>query len=204
VEECGSAVAGTGSARPIAFAAGDGVALHGDVLGSGPSTVVLDHEYPGSLCGWFPYAAEPAQSGYRVLLFDERQQGDRLDLDVAAAVQEASALGAQHVVAMGASLGGAATPTCTATARACRRSTPCRTAPHPGAAARHGQPRRSADRPGRGRRPGPPRARRARRSDPGHAARLEPPRGPERQREDRAADAAFLGQAGAPVATGCS
>jgi pimeloyl-ACP methyl ester carboxylesterase len=79
------------------------------VLGSGPSTVVLDHEYPSSLCGWFPYAAELAQSGYRVLLFDERQQGDRLDLDVAAAVQEASALGAQHVVAMGASLGGAAT-----------------------------------------------------------------------------------------------
>jgi len=108
-QECGSAVAGTGSARPVAFAAGDGVALHGDVLGSGTTTVVLDHEYPSSLCGWFPYAAELARSGYRVLLFDERPQGDRLDLDVAAAVQEASALGAQHVVAMGASLGGAAT-----------------------------------------------------------------------------------------------
>jgi dienelactone hydrolase len=108
-QECGSAVAGTGAARPVAFAAGDGVALHGDVLGSGVTTVVLDHEYPGSLCGWFPYAARLAKSGYRVLLFDERQQGDRLDLDVAAAVQEASALGAQRVVAMGASLGGAAT-----------------------------------------------------------------------------------------------
>jgi len=108
-QECGSAVAGTASARPIAFAAGDGVALHGDVLGRGPTTVVLDHEYPSSLCGWFPYAAELAKSGYRVLLFDERQRGDRFDLDVAAAVQAASALGAQHVVAMGASLGGAAT-----------------------------------------------------------------------------------------------
>ena len=108
-QECGGAVAGTGSAQPIAFAAGDGVALHGDVLGSGRTTVVLDHEYPSSLCGWFPYAAQLAKSGYRVLLFDERQQGTRLDLDVAAAVQEAYALGAQRVVAMGASLGGAAT-----------------------------------------------------------------------------------------------
>jgi dienelactone hydrolase len=109
VQECGSGVAGTASARPIGFAAGDGVALHGDVLGSGRTTVVLDHEYPSSLCGWFPYAAQLARSGYRVLLFDERGQGDRLDLDVAAAVEEASALRAQHVVAMGASLGGAAT-----------------------------------------------------------------------------------------------
>jgi dienelactone hydrolase len=108
-QECGSGVAGTASAQPIGFAAGDGVALHGDVLGGGRTTVVLDHEYPSSLCGWFPYAAELARSGYRVLLFDERQQGDRLDLDVAAAVQEASALGARRVVAMGASLGGAAT-----------------------------------------------------------------------------------------------
>jgi dienelactone hydrolase len=107
--ECGTAVRGTASARRVAFAAGDGVALHGDVLGRGSTTVVLDHESQSTLCGWFPYAAQLAKSGYRVLVFDERQQGDRLDLDVAAAVQEAFALGARRVVAMCASLGGAAT-----------------------------------------------------------------------------------------------
>lgn len=64
---------------------------------------------PSTLCGWFPYAARLAKSGYRVLLFDERRSGDRLDLDVPAAVGEALALGARRVVAMGASRGGAAT-----------------------------------------------------------------------------------------------
>ena len=107
--ECGSAIAAGTPARPVAFDAGDGVALHGDVLGSGSTTAVLDHEYPSTLCGWFPYAARLAKSGYRVLLIDERQSGDRLDLDVPAAVEEAFALGARRVVAMGASLGGAAT-----------------------------------------------------------------------------------------------
>jgi len=76
-QECGSAVAGSGAARPIGFAAGDGVALHGDVLGSGPSTVVLDHAYPSSLCGWFPYASELARAGFTVLAFDSRSTGAR-------------------------------------------------------------------------------------------------------------------------------
>jgi dienelactone hydrolase len=44
-----------------------------------------------------------------VLLFDHRSDGTRLDLDVAAAVEEAYALGARRVIAMGASMGGAAT-----------------------------------------------------------------------------------------------
>jgi dienelactone hydrolase len=71
--------------------------------------VVLAHEYPSSLCGWFPYAAELARTGNRVLLFDQRVNGPRLDLDVVAAVQKARELDAAKVVAMGASLGGAAT-----------------------------------------------------------------------------------------------
>ncbi len=79
------------------------------MIGAGTTTVVLAHEYPSDLCGWFPYAASLVRAGDRVLLFDQRTGGDRLDLDVAAAVAEAYALGAHSVVAMGASLGGAAT-----------------------------------------------------------------------------------------------
>ena len=108
--ECGRSVAaGAPPATAVAFTAGDGVQLHGIVLGHGETTVVLAHEYPDSLCGWFPYAAELARAGHRVLLFDQRGKGTRLDLDVVAAVEKARELGAGKVVAMGASLGGAAT-----------------------------------------------------------------------------------------------
>ena len=105
--ECGDV--GAPSSRPVAFTAGDGVTLTGDVLGAGDTTVVLAHEYPSSLCGWLPYASELARDGFRVLAFDSRGAGTRLDLDVVAAVDEARALGAGRVVAMGASMGGAAT-----------------------------------------------------------------------------------------------
>jgi pimeloyl-ACP methyl ester carboxylesterase len=108
--ECGSAVAaGARAARSIAFTAGDGTALHGQLIGHGGTAVVLAHEWPNSLCGWFPYAAELGHFGCRVFLFDHRTNGGRLDVDVAAAVEEAKALGETRVVAMGASLGGAAT-----------------------------------------------------------------------------------------------
>jgi pimeloyl-ACP methyl ester carboxylesterase len=105
--ECGDV--GAPPSRPIAFTAGDGVALTGDVLGSGDTAVVLAHEFPSSLCGWFPYASELARAGLMVLAFDSRSTGARLDLDLAAAVDRARALGATRVVAMGASMGGAAT-----------------------------------------------------------------------------------------------
>jgi pimeloyl-ACP methyl ester carboxylesterase len=108
--ECGRAVAaGAPEATAVAFTAADGVQLHGIVLGRGETTVVLAHEYPDSLCGWFPYADKLARGGARVLLFDQRAKGTRLDLDVVAAVEKARDLGAGKVVAMGASLGGAAT-----------------------------------------------------------------------------------------------
>ena len=108
--ECGPSVAaGVPAARAVAFTAGDGAQLHGVVLGHGKTTVVLAHEYPDSLCGWFPYAGELARGGTSVLAFDQRARGTRLDLDVVAAVEKARELGAERIVAMGASLGGAAT-----------------------------------------------------------------------------------------------
>jgi pimeloyl-ACP methyl ester carboxylesterase len=108
--ECGTAAAsGAPQPRPVACTAADGVQLHGIVLGRGTTAVVLAHEYPSSLCGWFPYAAGLARGGVRVLLFDQRAKGSRLDLDVVAVVEKARELGAAKVVAMGASLGGAAT-----------------------------------------------------------------------------------------------
>ena len=108
--ECGPSVAAAAPpAKAVAFTAGDGVQLHGVVLGHGGTTVVLAHEYPDSLCGWFPYAGELARAGTRVLAFDQRAKGLRLDLDVVAAVEKARELGAESIVAMGASLGGAAT-----------------------------------------------------------------------------------------------
>ena len=224
-QECGSAVAGTGAAQPVAFAAGDGVALHGDVLGSGPTTVVLDHEYPSSLCGWFPYAAQLAKSGHRVLLFDERGQGDRLDLDVAAAVQEASALGAQHIVAMGASLGGAAT--LIAAGRDCMRVSGAISVSGETDLRSYGQgvpPLYAVPYEGRirapllvvGSRADPLVGRAAAAALVGHAgaarAVLIPGavhgwnllEGPSASAKIRAAVAAFLVQAGPPVATGCS
>lgn len=108
--ECGTAIAASApSTKAVAFTAGDGAHLHGERIGNGDTTIVLAHEYPSSLCGWFPYAGELAGSGFSVFLFDHRAKGSRLDLDVVAAVEKAKALGATKVIAMGGSLGGAAT-----------------------------------------------------------------------------------------------
>jgi pimeloyl-ACP methyl ester carboxylesterase len=104
--ECGG-TAGTPRPAAISLTAADGVRLHGETLGSGEVAVVLSHEYPADLCGWFPYASELARAGLRVVLVDARTSGTRLDLDVAAATDEARALGSTSVVVMGASLGAA-------------------------------------------------------------------------------------------------
>jgi alpha-beta hydrolase superfamily lysophospholipase len=80
---------------------------------------VLAHEGRDSLCGgWLPYAGRLVRSGFRVLMFDFRGNGQsesvsghkalRLDYDLAAAVRRARAGGTRRVFLMGASLGGAA------------------------------------------------------------------------------------------------
>jgi dienelactone hydrolase len=97
------------------FAARDGTQLDGAVLGSGPVGVVLGHQYPAELCGWWPFAVYLARHGMRVLLFDFRCQGESTcpadahgsDVDdMLAAAAELRSRGAKRVFLMGASLGG--------------------------------------------------------------------------------------------------
>jgi dienelactone hydrolase len=66
---------------------------------------VLVHEIDGNLCDWVPYARQLAASGLRVLAYNSRRPGVRVDLDLAAAVEAVRRTGSSHVVAVGASLG---------------------------------------------------------------------------------------------------
>jgi pimeloyl-ACP methyl ester carboxylesterase len=76
---------------------------------------VLLHEYPGPMCGWWPYAVYLAQHGLRALLFDFGCLGlsscpsDRRtdpSLEVAAAMSVLRAHGARTIALLGASMGG--------------------------------------------------------------------------------------------------
>jgi pimeloyl-ACP methyl ester carboxylesterase len=102
-------------ARVMWFDAPDGTRLDGAIVGTGASGVVLAHQYPASLCGWWPFASYLASKGFRVLLFDFRcfgesscpdgdARGDYLS-DMAGAAATLRADGASHVALMGASLG---------------------------------------------------------------------------------------------------
>lgn len=104
-------------ARPMWFAASDGVRLYGIEAGTGRTAVVLAHESGADLCGWLPYVTTLQQAGLRVLAFDFRGYGssDRpatanlaLGRDLAGAVARVRSDGATTVFLMGASMGGAA------------------------------------------------------------------------------------------------
>ena len=75
--------------------------------GSGRRAVVLSHSSDGSLCEWLPYWRSLAVAGYRVLAYDSRSAGERVDLDMAAAIEALRRTGSPHVVAVGLSLGAA-------------------------------------------------------------------------------------------------
>jgi esterase/lipase len=100
----------------ISFTTTDGVALYGILHGQGEVAVVLAPSYPGGLEGWRPFAEKLASQGYRVLTFDFRGQGqsegvrstvDALtDLQAAITVMRENV--AEHVVVLGAGLGGMA------------------------------------------------------------------------------------------------
>ena len=98
----------------VRFDGPDGSRLAGVALGRGKAGVVLAHQSPGSLCQWWPYAAELADAGYRVLAFDFDGMGastdGKLDYagDVVAAAGWLRAHDVQKVILMGGSAGGTA------------------------------------------------------------------------------------------------
>jgi alpha-beta hydrolase superfamily lysophospholipase len=98
------------------FPARDGTLLDGAELGSGPVGVVLGHQFPAELCGWWPFAVYLARHGMHVFLFDFRCMGESpcpepgnngsyVD-DMLGAAAELRKEGAKRVFLMGASLGG--------------------------------------------------------------------------------------------------
>jgi dienelactone hydrolase len=102
----------------VAFKAADGTALDGVLVGRGRTGVVLVHEYPADLCGFWPFADYLARRGLRAFAIDLRcfgrsacPEGDakgRVIDDIAAAVAELRHRGATRVALVGASMGGAA------------------------------------------------------------------------------------------------
>ena len=115
-----------GAAKVFWFAAADGTQLDGAIVGSGSKAIILLHEYPADLCGWWPFAVSIARHGYRVLLFDFRcygrstcpraLRGRYLD-DVQGAVALMRIQGATRVALVGASLGGTVSLMSAATVR---------------------------------------------------------------------------------------
>jgi len=89
----------------IDFASANGTPLQGLLVGTGSVGVVLAHQSESDLCQWRPYAYTLASKGYRALTLS---MAFHLDEDVAGAVAALRARGVQHVVLIGASMGGTA------------------------------------------------------------------------------------------------
>jgi alpha-beta hydrolase superfamily lysophospholipase len=112
---CGTA---TTKADLVRFQAADGTSLNGVLVGSGPAGVVLAHQYPSDLCGFWPFADYLGKRGLRALAIDLRCFGrsacpegearERVVDDLDAAVAELRRRGVTKVALVGASMGGAA------------------------------------------------------------------------------------------------
>jgi pimeloyl-ACP methyl ester carboxylesterase len=102
----------------LRFPSSGGVQLDAAMVGASTAGVVLVHEYPADLCGFWPYAVYLSHKGLRVLDLDLRcfglsscPGGDakaRVADDIAAAVGELRRHGAKRVALVGASMGGTA------------------------------------------------------------------------------------------------
>ena len=104
------------NATVLRFPAADGTQLDGVLLGSGPAGVVLLHQHPADLCGFWPYAVYLSKRGLQALAIDLRCYGEsacpqaddaksRVVDDVAGAVAALRAHGAKRIAVVGASLG---------------------------------------------------------------------------------------------------
>lgn len=115
-KECGPFLTGF-KARPLWLETADGVRLYSFEAGHGPTTAVLAHQGRSNLCDTVDYAKTLLAAGLRVVAFDFRGNGLSqaptrhalaLGRDLAAAVARAHDDGSEHVVLIGASMGGAA------------------------------------------------------------------------------------------------
>jgi pimeloyl-ACP methyl ester carboxylesterase len=102
----------------VRFKAADGISLDGVMVGDGQAGVVLVHEYPADLCGFWPFANYLARHGLRAFAIDLRCFGQsecpdgaakhRVIEDIAAAIATLRRHGVTRVALIGASMGGAA------------------------------------------------------------------------------------------------
>jgi len=112
---CGTA---TTKATLVRFQAADGTSLNGVLVGRGPAGVVLAHQYPSDLCGFWPFATYLAKRGLRAFAIDLRCFGrsacpegeakGRVVDDLDAAAAELRRRGVTRVALVGASMGGTA------------------------------------------------------------------------------------------------
>jgi pimeloyl-ACP methyl ester carboxylesterase len=104
------------NAAVLRFPAADGTQLDGVLVGSGPAGVVLLHQHPADLCGFWPYAVYLSKRGLQALAIDLRCYGEsacpqaddaksRVVDDVAGAVAALRAHGAKRIALVGASMG---------------------------------------------------------------------------------------------------
>jgi pimeloyl-ACP methyl ester carboxylesterase len=95
--------------------ASDGARVYGVAVGSGPTGLVLAHQFGSDHCEFMYFARDMAARGYRSLSIDLRDNGvsrggapGRYDRDVAAAVRWLRAHGSERVKLVGASMGATA------------------------------------------------------------------------------------------------
>lgn len=103
----------------VQFKASDGVKLVGYVLGTGDKGVTLGHARGWSLKSLVPFANELVEQGYKVIIWDYRNNEPsdkaeepaffRIDLDVLAAVEVLKEEGVNQIFMIGASVGGTST-----------------------------------------------------------------------------------------------
>lgn len=100
----------------VTFTTEDNVELSGTLYGDGKTAVVLAPAYPGGQDGWAAFARSAVEKGYRALSFDFRGYGSSkgtqsptdLPNDVRAAIKYLQGQGSQHIILVGAGLGGSA------------------------------------------------------------------------------------------------
>ncbi len=97
---------------PLEIVTPDGLVLEAERFGVGDDFVVLAHMRPADMTSWFSFAGFLGAQGFSAITFNFRGYGNSdgagfaVEVDVAAAIDAAHALGAARVFVIGASMGG--------------------------------------------------------------------------------------------------